>query len=139
MRYFTIPASEMIVDSEGHKKDYGWKELHEEVVLTHEEWRSGSADVLKAYDEVEQKCTGVVGGDAVGLTDETYEIYVPILTLRGQKISMRIARAFNRLVRPVLEASHKPPKSDGAKAEYGDDGQKALAGSKARTLPAAEA
>jgi hypothetical protein len=109
MFYFRVPGPERMYSEDGKPIEYGWENLHDDFCWPHEVWRSGSADALKAYDEVEFKCVGPKVGAIIAMTDATFEIYVNIITARDKKIGGKNVRAINRLMRPVLEASTTPP------------------------------
>ena len=110
MFYFRVPGPEKI-EVEGKSVAYGWDELHDDLCWPHEVWRSGSADALKAFDEVESKCVLAepVPGEIIAMTDTTFEIYVNVITARDKKLGGKGSRAINRLMRPILEASTTPP------------------------------
>ena len=88
MFYFRVPGPEKI-EVEGKSVAYGWDELHDDLCWPHEVWRSGSADALKAFDEVESKCVLAepVPGEIIAMTDTTFEIYVNVITARDKKLA----------------------------------------------------
>ena len=110
MRYIVVPESQSLVVG-GKEVRYGIDQLNAEFVLTKPVWRESAAN-LELLSEVLEKFAGRQPGDVVALTDEAFEIYSRLATLRGVEIqNPAVVVELTALMRPILRATNEPPGS----------------------------
>lgn len=121
MRYITFPEPLPIPGSKDPKDEskpklFGLSELLTECWAA-PQWRdsdSANEAFVRVYDAFENKKPG----DVVELENKDYEIFAPIVTMKGKPIpNQLIAPLFNKISIAVLAAPSKPPKSNGAAKE----------------------
>ena len=114
MRYLIIPEPVEIVavQRDGRALIYSNRDFHQEYVWPAPEWRDGTRDAAERFAACYSKIHAAKPGDVVGLTDEEYETYSPIATMRGKPIPPPLAVEFNQLMRPILLATKERPKPE---------------------------
>jgi len=127
MRYIVIPAKQVldtVVNKETKQPiSYGIHDMLQGNCWGQPEWRDGGETSLNACERIftafnEKKNEG----DVVALTDEDYEIFKPIATMKGKVIQPEFSMQFNRLMMPIIAASTEPPKSTG-KSDGSEEGE----------------
>jgi len=127
MRYIVIPPKQ-VLDAVINKQtkqpiSYGLHDFLQEYCWGQPGWRDGGEASMKACDRIFVAFNNKQNeGDVVALTDEDYEVFKPIATLKGKPIPPAFAIQFNRLMLPIVSASTEPPKSLG-EANAGGNGQ----------------
>ena len=117
MRYITIPKPLPIPNSKDDKNDgpamYGFDKILAEC-WSSADWRADDTSIqafARVYAAFEQKKPG----DVVELEGKDYEVFVPIISMRGRPIpNQLIAPLYNILVISVLTAPTNPPTDNGA-------------------------
>lgn len=110
MRYFVIPpAVKMTVATGQPEVEFSFQQFLDECVWPDPAWRTRAAQC--AFYDCQEKLADATPGALVELTDEQFEIFEPIATLRGRALPNggNMARRIGRLIRPILQARTTRP------------------------------
>jgi hypothetical protein len=130
MRTFEIPPPETVsitnqqTKQRGEPEEYSFDRLHMDHVWGHVDWRKTS-DAIEARERCVDAIVGKPPGTEVTLTEEDFDIYKPIATLKEMQISGDFSLALPRLMRPILGA--KSSKEENGKATAAKDKKKGAA------------
>lgn len=114
-RYITIPKKvklPSVINRQTNKPvEYGLLELLGEYCWPNEAWRS-SPVAIDVFCRVQPLFDDVDEGDIVELEAADYEVFVPIATLRGEKIRQDLIVPFMRLIQSITSAPTVRPESE---------------------------
>ena len=112
MRHIQIPEPvTLLTVFDENKKNviYDIKLLNKANVWSSPRWRDeNKLDMLfRIVDKF--SATKYVPGSWVSLTDEEYEIYSQLATLKGEKLNPEMALEVMQIMKPILSAPHELP------------------------------
>lgn len=108
MKYITIPQDERITVGQA-AGTMSFEDLLRQVVWPNPVWRDGSLDNAKALRTLIERFNGCRPGSVVELDDRTYELFLPVVTMKGEKLNEQIAQQLYNLMFPVITASDERP------------------------------
>jgi hypothetical protein len=114
MKYIKVPQAVMLPQIDLRTKEtivreYRFSDMLEQIVWPHEIWRNGSRDSAEMLIALHAKFHGAEAGDVVELSEQEYEAFAPIVTLKGEKLNPSIAMEMMTLMNSVICASTVRP------------------------------
>jgi hypothetical protein len=112
MRHIQIPDPVvllMVVDEKGNPVLYDLKRLNMANVWNSSKWRDENKIEMCMRIADKFEATKYVPGTWVSLTDEEYEAYAPLATLKGEKLNPEMALDVMKVMKPIISAPHELP------------------------------
>jgi hypothetical protein len=110
MRHIQIPDPVvllMVVDEKGNPVLYDLKRLNMANVWNSSKWRDENKIEMCMRIADKFEATKYVPGTWVSLTDEEYEAYAPLATLKGEKLNPEMALDVMKVMKPIISAPHE--------------------------------
>ena len=112
MRHIQIPEPVTLVtvfDANGVNVIYTMELLNRQNVWNSPRWRDENKLDMCFRIADKFKGTKYTPGSWVSLTDEEYEAYAPLATLKGEKLNPEMALELMQVMRPIVSAPHELP------------------------------
>jgi len=113
VKYFEIPPNEEVQDAPpdpktGKQPTISFSQICDEQVWGAEIWRK-SDENAELLITLRPQIRGKPPGTRVELSAKAYEIFLPLITMEGQRVNPMLAVELAKLARPVRRALEQPP------------------------------